>query len=178
MTALIWVANGFLALVFFLVDHLAALGVLASGVVFLSRTSAEQRSWAAGVSLLVFGTSMFAPFPVPYFVLLLAAGGQVAVYFERYNPAAARWNLIRVLGLYGLAGGAYAIYRLTGLADRLFADPMMSQGAGYFNAIFGIIMYAFPIGALVYMAQSVFAHPPALARPETLITQVRTRGKE
>jgi hypothetical protein len=39
-------------------------------------------------------------------------------------------------------------------------------------------MYAFPIGALVFMAQSIFAHPPALARPEELITTVRTRGKE
>lgn len=174
----VWIANGFLVLLFFLVDHLAFLGLLASCGYFVYSNPPEQRSWAAGASLLALSASMFAPAPVPILMLVLSMGGWGFLALEEYNPATRRWDIIRGLGLYGLAGIGYAIYRLTGLSAQMASDPMLTMGSSYLNALIGIIMYVFPVGLLVFWAQAVFAHQPGLGKPEELVTKVRTRGKQ
>jgi hypothetical protein len=55
---------------------------------------------------------------------------------------------------------------------------MMSQGAGYLNALIGIGMYVIPLGWLAMLTQSIWAHPPAQGTPDALITTIRTRGKK
>lgn len=175
---LVWTANGFLIILFFLVDHLASLGLLVSCGFFVVTTPLEQRSWAIGAGVLALAASMFAPAPVPFLMQLLSLAGWAVLYLEHYSRTARRWDIIRGLGLYGLAGIGFAIYRLAGLAEQMSADPMMTQGAGYLRAIIGIVMYVFPLGLLVFWAQAVFAHPPGLGKPEDVIAKVRTRGRQ
>jgi hypothetical protein len=179
MTSLpVWIANGFLVILFFLVDHLASLGLLVSCGFFVVTTPPEQRSWSIGASALALAASMFAPSPVPFLMLLLSLAGWAVLHLEQYSRSARRWDIIRGLGLYGLAGIGYAVYRLTGLAEQMSADPMMTQGAVYLRAIIGIVMYVFPLGLLVFWAQSIFAHPPGLGKPEDVISKVRTRWRQ
>ena len=86
-------------------------------------------------------------------------------------------DLVRSRGL----GDVYkrqAMYRNFGLGSSIASDPMMSQGAGYLNALIGISMYVIPLGWLAMLTQSIWAHPPAQGTPDALITAIRTRGKQ
>jgi hypothetical protein len=53
----------------------------------------------------------------------------------------------------------------------------MAQGVTDLNMLIGIALYVFPIGFMGWVAQSIWAHPPAPAAPEDLISAVRSRGK-
>jgi hypothetical protein len=55
--ALIWIANGFLVIVFFLADHLATLLLLPPAAVFVYITTPAQRPWALGASGLALAAS-------------------------------------------------------------------------------------------------------------------------
>ena len=173
---LIWIVNGLLAIAYSLIDHITALLFLAAVTLFITTTSNEQRMWALGAGLLSVVASLFAPSPVPLFLLVMILGGWAAVALEKYNPPAQRWNVIRGLALYALAGIGFTLYRNLGLGESVLSDPMMAQGANYLNAIIGIAMYVIPIGFLGMLAQSIWAHPPAPGSPSDLITKVRTRG--
>ena len=76
-----------------------------------------------------------------------------------------------------MAGLGYLLYRSIGPASSA-SDPMLAQGANYLNALVGIAMYVIPIGFLALLVQSVWAHPPALGRPNQAIARIRSRGKE
>lgn len=175
---LIWIVNGFLAIIYSLIDHLTALLFLAAVIAFIVTTSNEQRVWAVGAGLLSIAASLLTPSPVPLFLLVMILGGWTAVLLEKYNLPARRWNVIRGLALYAMAGLGFTLYRNLGLDESVLADPMMAQGANYLNAIIGIAMYVIPIGFLAMLAQSIWAHPPAPGTPSDLITKVRTRGRE
>lgn len=173
---MIWTVNGLLAILYALIDHLTALGFAVAVLAFVITTPREQRTWAMGAGLLSVAASLIAPIPTPLFLLVMILGGWVAVILEQYNRPAQRWNVIRGLALYALAGVGFALYRNLGLGDSILGDPMMAQGAGYLNAIIGIAMYVIPLGFMAMLAQSIWAHPPAPGTPSDLITKVRTRG--
>ncbi|MFM8426397.1 MAG: hypothetical protein ACKOBL_14610, partial [Chloroflexota bacterium] len=59
----------------------------------------------------------------------------------------------------------------------LVSDPAMVQGVNYLNMLIGIALYVFPLGFMGWVAQSIWAHPPAPGAPEDLISAVRSRGK-
>jgi len=172
-----WIANGFLVLVYFIVQNLATLGLVFSCALFVIKNPHEQKTWAASSGALGLIASILAPFPVPLFLLLLSLVGWIVLYLEQYNPLDRQWDIIRGLGLYGLIGIGYAAYQLSNLAERIMTDPMTAQGGGYLNAIIGIVTYIFPLGILAFWAQAVFAHPPGVGRPEEILKKVRTRGK-
>lgn len=177
MTPLYWIVNGLLAILFFLLDHLAVLFLLAASIVFVRLSPIERRPWSLAASGLTMLAALFAPAPTPALLMLmaLASGGMAAA--ERYNRLAMHWNIVRGMSLYSLAGLGYALWRGLGLDANAAADPMLAQGATYLNAIIAIAMYVIPLGYLVLLAQSIFAHPPT-ARPTDLLLQVRTRGKD
>ena len=175
--ALIWIANGFLVIVFFLADHLATLLLLPPAAVFVYITTPAQRPWALGASGLALAASLIAPEPVPVFLVVVALVSAIALLLEHYNRPAAHWNIVRSVALYGLMGLGYAVWTGLHVSETLQANPMMAQGATYLDAIVGIAMYVFPLGIVVLLAQSVLAHPP-VGKPEDLLTQVRTRGKD
>jgi len=173
---LIWTVNGLLAILYSLIDHLTALAFALAVAAFVITTPREQRAWAIGAGILSIAASLIASSPVPLFLLVMILGGWAAVMLEQYNRPAQRWNVIRGLALYALAGVGFTLYRNLGLGESVLADPMMAQGAGYLNAIIGIAMYVIPLGFLAMAAQSVWAHPPTPGTPSDLITKVRTRG--
>ena len=172
MTFLTWIANGFFVLLFFLADHLASIGLLASCGYFAYTCPPETRSWAAGVGLLALAISALSPSPIPLMLLALSLGGWVVLTLEQYSRSGRRWDILKGLGIYSGIGGLYTIYCLF-LQNQL----NVSQGAGYINAIVTILTYVWPVGTLGFWLQAIFAHPPGLGKPEDLIAQVRTRGK-
>jgi hypothetical protein len=174
--ALTWVLNGFLVICFVLVDHLATLLLLPAAAAFVFVIPATQRGWAIGAGTLAIAASLLAPSPVPLFLGMIALTSAAALYLEHYNRPAVLWNIVRSVSLYSLAGLGYALWQGLRVMDSIQSDVMTSQGGTYLNAIIGIVMYVFPLGIVVLLAQSVLAHPP-IGRPEEIITQVRTRGK-
>jgi len=177
LNALLWIANGFLVIVFFLTDHMATVLLLPAAGVFVYITTPAQRAWALGASGLALAASLIAPEPVPVFLVVVAVISAIALYLEHYNRPAAHWNIVRSLSLYSLAGLGYALWKGLGVSDTIQTDPMMTQGATYLNAIIGIAMYIIPLGIVVLLVQSVLAHPP-VGKPEDILTQIRTRGKD
>lgn len=172
-----WAANGLLVVLYFSFDHLLALLLLASTLLYAYRAVREQRAWALAVSVLAFAASLFTPAPVPLFLVVMSAAGWAAVWLEQFSRLAARWSTVKALGLYALLGLGFAFYRASGMAEASAADPLTAQGMTYVNALIGIAMYVFPIGFLAYTAQTVFAHPPQPGgSPEALIRHVRSRN--
>lgn len=177
MTNLIWIINGFLVILYTAAGNLHAIVIAVSSVFFVASTPREQKAWALGSALMALAGSLIAPAPVPAFLLVMSLGGWVGLYLEQYNRIAQRWNIIRGQAMYAMAGLGFALYRIFGLGSAISNDPLMMQGAGYLNGLIGIAMYVIPIGFLAWLAQSIWAHPPAPATPEILINTVRTRGK-
>jgi len=176
---LIWVINGFLVLLFSTADHLWTLTLLISMGVFLWVSPDEQRSWAIGAGVLSVVASALALSPIPVFLLAMSLGGWVALVMEKYNRPAIRWNIIRGISIYAVAGMGYSLYRSSGAATALATDPQMAQGAVYINMIAGVAMYVIPLIFMGMLTQSIWAHPPAPGgRPAQLIGRIRTRGKD
>jgi hypothetical protein len=173
----LWVANGFLAMLFFLADHLASILLLPAAGAFVFITPPAQRPWALGAGLLAIAASLLAPAPAPLFLVVVALASAAALFLEHYNRPAVHWNVVRGVSLYSLAGLGYALWRGLDVMDTIQADPMMTQGATYLNAVIGIAMYVLPLGLVVLLAQSILAHPP-VGRPDEILTTIRTRGKE
>jgi len=173
----IWIVNGFLILLYVALERwlFILLVVLCSAI--LLRAPAEQRPRTLGAIALAMAAGILAPFPVPFFMLTISGTAVIMPYIERYNRPAIQWQGVGALGLYGLIGLGFSFWQSLRLSQVLAADPMMTQGSVYLNAIIGIAMYVFPIGFLAWSAKSIWAHPPAPASPEQIITAIRTRGK-
>ena len=175
----IWVINGLLVVFFSTGDHLLQLALGISSGAFIWYSPLEQRGWSMGASVLAVIASVFSPAPVPAFLLAMSLGGWAALSLEKYNRPALRWNIVRGISLYAVSGLGYALYRSMELGNAIAADPQMAQGAGYLNALIGLALYLIPLGFLVMLAQSIWAHPPAPGgRPAELISTVRSRGKD
>ncbi len=178
LSVLIWTINGFLVLVYYAVNHIQTIALAIASILFAAYTAKEQQVWAVGSGAMAILASLIAPAPVPIFLLIMSLAGWVGQWLEQYNKPAQRWNTIRGQALYALAGLGFALYRNFGLGSSIASDPMMSQVAGYLNALIGISMYVIPLGWLAMLTQSIWAHPPAQGTPDALITNIRTRGKK
>ncbi len=179
MERLIWVVNGLMVVFFSVGDHLLTLLLAGSTGAFIWFSTNEQRDWAIGTGVLSLVASAFAPAPIPIFLLVMSLGGWVALYMEKYNLPATRWNIIRGVSLYAVLGLGYALYKGFDVASAIATDPQMGQGAIYLNVIIGIALYAVPLGFLVMLAQSIWAHPPTPGgNPANLIGTIRSRGKD
>lgn len=170
--------NGFLVIVYYAADHIQTIALAVAAILFAAYTSKEQKVWAVASGAMAILASLFAPAPVPLFLLVMSLAGWAGTWLEQYNKPAQHWNTIRGQALYALAGLGFAMYRNFGLDSSIASDPMMSQGAGYLNALIGIGMYVIPLGWLAMLTQSIWAHPPAQGTPDALITTIRTRGKK
>ena len=176
---LIWVTNGLMVLLFSTADHLLTLAILASVGAFVWVSPDEQRPWAIGAGVLSVVASVFTLSPTPVFLLVMSFGGWTALIMEKYNRPAIRWNIIRGISIYAVAGMGYSLYRSSGASTALATDSQMAQGAVYINMIAGVAMYAIPLVFMGMLTQSIWAHPPAPGgRPAQLIGRIRTRGKD
>ena len=179
MERLIWVINGLMVVLFSVGDHFLTLALGISVGAFIWFSPREQASWSISAAVLSVAASAFSPAPIPMFLLIMSLAGWVVLFMEKYNLPAVRWNIIRGISLYAVLGLAFALYKGFNIAGAIATDPQMGQGAIYLNAIIGIALYAIPLGFLVILAQSIWAHPPTPGgRPADLIGTVRSRGKD
>jgi len=175
MTYLYYLLNGFLALLWLLADHIL-LALLITPLAWQCYTAPnEQRSWAFASSGIAVLASAVAPSPVPLLILVMAAAGLLATRLEQFNAAAARWNTVRGVALYGLAGLAFTLYQ--GFAAQATESSLLMQGQVYLSAIAAFAMYLIPLGFLVLLAQTLWAHPPVPGKPAEMIHIIRSRGK-
>ncbi len=178
LAGIIWTINGFLVIVYYAIEHIQTLVLATTTLLFVNYSAQEQKVWAVGSGIFAILASLIAPAPVPLFLLIMSLAGWAGQWLEQYNKPANHWNTIRGQALYATAGLGFALYRNFGLGASIASDPMMSQGAGYLNALIGISMYVIPLGWLAMLTQSIWAHPPAQGTPDSLITTIRTRGKK
>lgn len=176
MIYLLYLLNGFLALLWLLVDH-ALLALLLPPLAWLGFTApVEQRPWTLAAGGLAFLAAACAPAPVPVLTLVMAMAGILATRAEQFNLAAVRWNTVRGLALYGLAGLGFQAYQ--GLMSASSStSPLLAQGQLYFSAIAAFGMYLIPLGFLALLAQSLWAHPPVPGKPAELTNAIRSRGR-
>lgn len=174
-TPFVWLANGFLALLWLLLDHLwsALLVPALAGVVFYAPPA--QTPWALGAALLALLAGVLAPFPVALLLLVMVGAGLLAVRLDRFNPQNTHWTLIRGAALYALVGLGFTAYRAWLLPAM--EDPSLQQGQVYLSAIASIALYLLPLGYLALLAQGLFVHPPVAGEADEIIFRYRSRGK-
>ena len=169
----LWLLNGLLVTLYFLADHWPTVLAVPLAAWLLAGERRERRPMGLAAVSAALAATVFGPHPVPYAVGLMLLAAAVAVHVERHDPLALRWQAYQALGLYGLMGLGFRLWRLLP-AD--FADPSLVTGLGYLLALIGIAMYVYPIGYLALLAQGLFVHPP-LGRPEDVVREIRTRGR-
>jgi hypothetical protein len=171
----VWIANGFLVLVWLAVDHLwVVLLVPLLGYAVL-RAPEGQRSWTLAVALLSLLAGVAAPFPVALLLGIMVLAGLAAARIERLNPQNTHWTMVRGLALYALVGLGFSAYR-TWLLPAL-DDPALVQGQAYLSAIASIALYLFPLGYLALLAQGLFVHPPVQGEADEILFTFRSRRK-
>jgi hypothetical protein len=171
----LWIANGFLALVWLVAEHLwVVLLVPALGIAVLQAPE-NQLPWTLGVAVLSLVAGVVAPFPVALLLLAMTLAGLAAKRLERLNPQNTHWTLVRGLGLYSLIALGYTAYR-TWLVPGM-SDPALQQGQAYLSAIASIALYLFPLGVLALLLQGLFVHPPVQGEADEIIYHFRSRGK-
>jgi hypothetical protein len=175
MVYLYYILNGILALLWLLVDHFLLVILIAPLALLVYHSPLEQRSWTLGTGALALLTSAVAPAPVPVLILVMAFSGLLAIQVEQFNPTSMRWNTVRGLALYSLAGLGFTLYQ--DFVEASIASPLLAQGQVYLSTIAGFAMYLIPLAFLAMLAQSLWAHPPVPGKPADLIHTIRSRGK-
>lgn len=172
----LWVLNGLLALAYLLYGRILAL-LLILPLSWLGVTGpGEHRPWVAAAAGLSMASAALAPQPVPLLTLIMAISGIIAILLERFNPIALRWRAAGGLALYALMGLGFTAYQM--LAPTWQIDsPLLTQGQTYLSVLISLAMWAYPLGYLALLAQSIWIHPPLAQSPETMIHTLRARGK-
>lgn len=172
-----WILNGLLALIYLLAGQwLAVLLVIPLGRLIWVAPP-EQRIWTAVAGGLGVFASLFAPQPVPFWMLLMATSGALAVSAEQFNPDNLRWRVVSGLSLYALAGLGFAIFQWY-LEHQAQENLLLAQGQTYIGILIGVAMYGIPLGFLVLLAQALWAHPPLPGQPAQIIHTLRARGRD
>jgi hypothetical protein len=175
MAYLYYLLNGILALLWLLLDHILLVLLVAPLAWSCYSAPSEQRPWTLASSGLAILASAVTPPPVPLLMLVMALAGGLATYLERFNAAAVRWNTVRGLALYSLAGLGFTTFQ--DLMARTESSSLLQQGQAYLSAMAAFAMYLIPLGFLALLAQTLLAHPPISASPSELIHTIRSRGK-
>ena len=174
---LLWLLNGLLAVSYLLFGRILAL-LLVPPLAWLGATGPrEHRPWVAAATGLAIASAALAPQPAPLLTLVMAWAGMIAILLERFNPISLRWRAAGGLALYALMGLGFSAYQF--LAPTWQIDsPLLTQGQTYLAVLISLAMWAYPLGYLALLAQSIWVHPPLSQNPETMIHTLRARGKQ
>ncbi len=185
---LIWIANGGLVVIFWLVDHILLLAAIPSFYLLIVQARQEQRLYALAAGGLALLASLLVPPPIPLIILVMAWAGVAAIRVDRFNPDSLRWRVVGGLALYAVAAlgwTAYSAY-VAGLSGEqwgaLFAADeaaaTIAQGRSFLGTIsvWGLWIIV-PLGYFSLLLQGIFVHAPLAASPEKIIQTVRARGE-
>ena len=185
---LIYEANGFLALIYVLWEHITAILTAAAMSYLILGAPHAQRTWLITTAILAVLATFLAPAPVPLIMAGMALAGALAVWRDTFNPENLRWRLNGGLALYALSALGYLAYShyLDGVDAMTWAKTLggegqaaaaLAQGRAFVNtlATWGLWLII-PLGYFSLLAQSMFVHPPGPQTPSDLITTIRTRG--
>lgn len=189
-TLALYEANGFLVLSYVIWEHKAALLTLGAFLFLLRDAPPGQRTWMAGAATLALVAAFLAPAPAPFLLAAMGVAGAAAVVLDRFNPDSVRWRVSGGLTLYALAALAHLGYSsyLVGVDAAAWASAI--GGSGEASAALALgrsfvetlatwgLWLILPLGYFSLLAQVLLAHPPLSAKPEALITAVRTRGQQ
>jgi len=197
--ASIYVANGGLVTLYWLIAHLAQLGALALlvGMGVLDYTEAQRLNptlhgrgnwWAMGLrhTLMTAGlwlaTAWVTPAPVPVLGLVLLA---VTLFLGVTDPGQRQQHLTRGRGavcLYALACLGLRVYLAldtdvygwaTALGGLEVAETALAQGRNMVQIIAMLaILYGIPVGHLVMVVQRVLSAPPSLVTTRQSLQQI------
>ncbi|MFN2270328.1 MAG: hypothetical protein ACK2US_05805 [Anaerolineae bacterium] len=185
---LIWIANGGLVVVFWLIDHVLLLAAIPAFYLLVVQARREQRIYALAAGGLSLLASLLVPPPIPLIILVMAWAGVVAVKVDRFNPGSLRWRVVGGLALYAVAAlgwTAYSAYVANLSAEQwgaLFAADeaaaTIAQGRSFLSTIsvWGLWIIV-PLGYFSLLLQGIFVHAPLAASPEKIIQTVRARGE-
>jgi len=187
---LVYEANGLLALLYVLWEHLTALVTAGAMAYLILGAPSAQRTWIMATAVMAVLATLFSPPPVPLIMAVMALAGAIAVWRDTFNPQNLRWRLTGGLALYALAALGYLAYSryLDGVDAMTWAKTLggqgqaaaaLAQGRAFVNtlATWGLWLII-PLGFFSLLAQSMFVHPPGPQQPDELITTIRTRGQE
>jgi hypothetical protein len=185
---LIWIANGGLVVIFWLVDHILLLAAIPSFYLLIVQARQEQRLYALAAGGLSLLASLLVPPPIPLIILVMAWAGVAAIKVDKFNPDSLRWRVVGGLALYAVAAlgwTAYSAY-VAGLSGEqwgaLFAADeaaaTIAQGRSFLSTIsvWGLWIIV-PLGYFSLLLQGIFVHAPLAASPEKIIQTVRARGE-
>ena len=186
----IYEANGFLVLTYVIWEHMAALLTFSAFVYLIWHAPAGQQVWMTGAAALALVVTFLAPAPAPFLLAAMSLAGALAVALDRFNPDSLRWRVTGGLTLYALAALAHLGYSsyLAGVDAAAWAQAIggtgeasaaLAQGRSFVEtlATWGLWLIL-PLGYFSLLAQVLLAHPPLSQRPEEIITDVRTRGRQ
>ena len=184
---LIWIANGGLVVIFWLIDHALLLAAIPAFYLLAVQARREQHLYALAAGGLSLLASLLVPPPIPLITLVMAWAGAAAIKVDRFNPDSLRWRVVGGLALYAVAAlgwTAYSAYVANLSAEQwgaLFAADeaaaTIAQGRSFLSTIsvWGLWIIV-PMGYFSLLLQGVFVHAPLAASPERIIQTVRARG--
>lgn len=194
--ALVYEANGWLTILYFLAANVAAVAAmaLAGAAAWLERDAPAPQRAFTGVALAVAMVAMLAmPSPIPVILAVMWLFVPLVLRLDPVGGKGLAWRAKSGILLYAGAAVAYALYsRLTaGVSPEAWAAlaggveearAVMAQSRAYVATMANIALwFVLPLGYLSLMAQALLAHPMPSAPFRTMAERVRlirTRGVE
>ena len=182
---LVWIANGFLTIIFILVDNLRVLLLIPPlawmyisvpglvGQMYLN----VLRPGVLVASLFALFAGIVAPDPVAIMLLIMIVASCVAAYVEKFRPDECIWTFVQGVIVYSLVGVGLAAFqyylKVTPTADQ---SNLMTSGRTYIGIIAAVALWATPIGYLALLVKGLLVHAPFPGNsPENVIDAVRGR---
>jgi hypothetical protein len=181
MEIFFWVINGFLIIIYLLIQNWTVALVVPGTVLLAVRAPTQYRPWMLATIGMASSLALLMP-QAGIRLALMVWAGIGACRLEHFNPDMLRWRVNTTLSLYSLLGLGYLLLRYfspyLGSGAVGIAQPMMSGGEDYFRTVAEIgLLWILPAGFFALIGQAIFTMPPVRGRPADMITEIRTRGR-
>jgi hypothetical protein len=182
----VWPVNGFLAVLYTLLDRIFTvllLGVLIWIFVKMSawvgeRYSARMRAGYLAACAVSLAASLLVGSPVPFMLAVMAIVtlGALLLKLEKLQPSNVVWSFIRGMILYSLAGLGFLLmnnYLQNPSAASSTSAMFLLQGQNYLGLLSGVVLYLMPVGYLAILLKDLLLGKP-VGNPVDAINDIRT----